>query len=82
MGLNWIPLALGAVAVVFGVFMLVNRDRASKSITNAQRAVFPFLARTLSKKTDSNGVAAASVAAMVIGALLIVLSVVSVFHQG
>jgi len=79
MNTSWFFVFVGLVMVVIGLFMFINRDRASKSITDAQRAVFPFLAKILANKTKSTGVVMASVFGMVLGIVMSVLSLVSVF---
>jgi energy-converting hydrogenase Eha subunit C len=78
MGMNWIPLVAGIVAIISGITIFMRRHRVSRSITNAQRGVFPFLSVILDRKKKPTGVAAASIFWVVFGALVVVISLVAI----
>jgi uncharacterized membrane protein len=80
--MNWIPLAVGLVLIVSGVVILVNRARASASITEVQGVVFPFLRAMLAKKKKPTGLVVASAGWMVLGLLMVVLSLTSIVSRG
>jgi hypothetical protein len=78
MGMNWIPLVAGIVVIISGITIFMHRHRVSRSITSAQRGVFPFLSGILDKKKKPTGVAAASIFWVVFGALVVIVSLVTI----
>jgi hypothetical protein len=81
MASSWIPLGLGLVLIASGIILFRNRARASRSITEVQGAVFPFLKPLLAKKKKPTGLAVVGVGWIAFGAVMVVVSAVSIAHR-